>query len=90
MPKIGIMIDVDTEKIIGEVSEMDFEKYHLLYKNEETESITKEILIVNNLLSMEVVYYHDFNIYAMKILLADISSEAEIFKIFPELKEVSA
>lgn len=90
MPKIGIMIDVDTEKIIGEVSEMDFEKYHLLYKNEETESITKEILIVNNLLSMEVVYYHDFNIYAMKILLAEISSEAEISKIFPELKEASA
>jgi len=84
------MIDVDTEKIIGEVSEMDFEKYHLLYKNEETESITKEILIVNNLLSMEVVYYHDFNIYAMKILLAEISSEAEISKIFPELKEASA
>lgn len=23
LPKIGIMIDVDTEKIIGEVSEMD-------------------------------------------------------------------
>lgn len=90
MPKIGIMIDVDTKKIIGEVSEMDFEKYHLLYKNEETESITKEILIVNNLLSMEVVYYHDFNIYAMKILLAEISSEAEISKIFPELKEASA
>jgi len=90
LPKIGIMIDVDTEKIIGEVSEMDFEKYHLLYKNEETESITKEILIVNNLLSMEVVYYHDFNIYAMKILLAEISSEAEISKIFPELKEASA
>lgn len=90
LPKIGIMIDVDTEKIIGEVSEMDFEKYHLLYKNEETESITEEFLIVNNLPSMKVVYYHDFNIYAMQMHLADISSDAEIFKIFPELKEVSA
>lgn len=90
LPKIGIIIDVDTEKIIGEVSEMDFEKYHLLYKNEETESITEEFLIVNNLLSMEGVYYHDFNIYAMKTHLVDISSDAEIFKIFPELKEVSA
>ena len=39
LPKIGIMIDVDTKKIIGEVSEMDFEKYHLYGKNEETESI---------------------------------------------------
>ena len=90
MPKIGIMIDMDTEKIIGEVSEMDFEKYHLIYKNEETESITEEFLIVNNLPSMEVAYYHDFNIYAMQMHLSDISSDAEIFKIFPELKEVSA
>lgn len=49
LPKIGIMIDVDTEKIVGEVSEMDFEKYHLIYRNEETESITEEFLIVNNL-----------------------------------------
>lgn len=32
----------------------------------------------------------DFNIYAMQIHVADISSDAEIFKIFPELKEVSA
>lgn len=39
---------------------------------------------------MEGVYYHDFNIYAMKTHLADISSDAEIFKIFLELKEVSA
>ena len=90
LPKIGIIINVDTEKIIGEVSEMDFEKYHLLYKNEETESITEEFLAANNLLSMKVVYYHDFNIYAMQMHLADISSDAEIFKIFPELKEVSA
>lgn len=90
LPKIGIMIDMDTEKIIGEVSEMDFEKYHLIYKNEETESITEEFLIVNNLPSMEVAYYHDFNIYAMQMHLSDISSDAEIFKIFPELKEVSA
>ena len=37
-----------------------------------------------------VIYYHDFNIYAMQMHLADISSDAEIFKIFPELKEVSA
>ena len=88
LPKIGIIINVDTEKIIGEVSEMDFEKYHLLYKNEETESITEEFLAANNLLSMKVVYYHDFNIYAMQMHLADISSDAEIFKIFPELKEV--
>ena len=84
------MIDVDTKKIIGEVSEMDFEKYHLYGKNEETESITEEFLIVNNLPSMEVLYYQDFNIYAMQIHVADISSDAEIFKIFPELKEVSA
>ena len=90
LPKIGIIIDVDTEKIINEVSEMDFEKYHLLYKNEETESITEEFLAANNLPSMKVVYYHDFNIYAMQMHLADISSDAEIFKIFPELKEVSA
>ena len=90
LPKIGIMIDVDTKKIIGEVSEMDFEKYHLYGKNEETESITEEFLIVNNLPSMEVLYYQDFNIYAMQIHVADISSDAEIFKIFPELKEVSA
>lgn len=90
LPKIGIMIDVDTEKIIGEVSEMAFEKYHLLKENEETKSITEEFLLVNNLPSMEIVYYHDFNIYAMKMHLADISSDAEIFKIFPELKEVSA
>ena len=90
LPKIGIIINVDTEKIIGEVSEMDFEKYHLLYKNEETESITEEFLAANNLPSMKVVYYHDFNIYAMQMHLADISSDAEIFKIFPELKEVSA
>ena len=90
MPKIGIMIDVDTEKIIGEVSEMDCEKYHLYVKNEETESITEEFLIVNNLHSIEVVYYQDFNIYAMQMHVADISSDAEIFKIFPELKEVSA
>lgn len=55
LPKIGIMIDVDTKKIIGEVSEMDFEKYHLYGKNEETESITEEFLIVNNLPSMEVL-----------------------------------
>lgn len=88
LPKIGIIINVDTEKIIGEVSEMDFEKNHLLYKNEETESITEEFLAANNLLSMKVVYYHDFNIYAMQMHLADISSDAEIFKIFPELKEV--
>ena len=59
LPKIGIMIDVDTKKIIGEVSEMDFEKYHLYGKNEETESITEEFLIVNNLPSMEVLYYQD-------------------------------
>ena len=39
---------------------------------------------------MEVLYYQDFNIYAMQIHVADISSDAEIFKIFPELKEVSA
>jgi hypothetical protein len=90
LPKIGIIINVDTEKIIGEVSEMDFEKYHLLYKNEETESITEEFLAANNLLSMKVVYYHDFNIYAMQMHLSDIYSDAEIFKIFPELKEVSA
>lgn len=90
LPKIGIIINVDTEKIIGEVSEMDFEKYHLLYKNEETESITEEFLAANNLPSMKVVYYHNFNIYAMQMHLADISSDAEIFKIFPELKEVSA
>ena len=90
LPKIGIIINVDTEKIIGEVSEMDFEKNHLLYKNEETESITEEFLAANNLPSMKVVYYHDFNIYAMQMHLADISSDAEIFKIFPELKEVSA
>lgn len=90
LPKIGIIINVDTEKIINEVSEMDFEKYHLLYKNEETESITEEFLAANNLPSMKVVYYHDFNIYAMQMHLADISSDAEIFKIFPELKEVSA
>ena len=90
LPKIGIIINVDTEKIIGEVSEMDFEKYHLLYKNEETESITEEFLAANNLPSMKVVYYHDFNIYAMQMHLADISSYAEIFKIFPELKKVSA
>ena len=90
LPKIGIMIDVDTEKIIGEVSEMDSKKNHLLYKNEETESITEEFLAANNLPSMKVVYYHDFNIYAMKMHLSDISSDAEIFKIFPELKEVSA
>ena len=88
LPKIGIIINVDTEKIIGEVSEMDFEKNHLLYKNEETESITEEFLAANNLPSMKVVYYHDFNIYAMQMHLADISSDAEIFKIFPELKEV--
>lgn len=90
MPKIGIIINVDTEKIIGEVSEMDFEKNHLLYKNEETESITEEFLAANNLPSMKVVYYHDFNIYAMQMHLADISSDAEIFKIFPALKGVSA
>lgn len=90
LPKIGIMIDMDTEKIIGEVSEMDSKKNHLLYKNEETESITEEFLAANNLPSMKVVYYHDFNIYAMQMHLADISSDAEIFKIFPELKEVSA
>ena len=90
LPKIGIIIDVDTEKIIGEVSEMNFEKNHLLYKNEETESITEEFLAANDLPSMKVVYYHDFNIYAMQMHLADISSDAEIFKIFPELKEVSA
>ena len=90
MPKIGIMIDVDTKKIIGEVSEMDFEKYHLYGKNEETESITEEFLIVNNLPSMEVLYYQDFNIYAMQIHVADISSDAEIFKIFPTLKGGSA
>lgn len=90
LPKIGIIIDVDTEKIIGEVSETDFEKNHLLYKNEETESISEEFLAANNLPSMKVVYYHDFNIYAMQMHLADISSDAEIFKIFPELKEVSA
>ena len=41
LPKIGIIINVDTEKIIGEVSEMDSKKNHLLYKNEETESITE-------------------------------------------------
>lgn len=90
LPKIGIIIDVDTEKIIGEVSEMDFEKYHLLYKNEETESITEEFLAANDLPSMKVVYYHDFNIYAMQMHLADISSDAEIFKIFPTLKGGSA
>ena len=90
LPKIGIIINVDTEKIIGEVSETDFEKNHLLYKNEETESISEEFLAANNLPSMKVVYYHDFNIYAMQMHLADISSDAEIFKIFPELKEVSA
>lgn len=69
---------------------MDFEKNHLLYKNEGTESITEEFLAANNLPSMKVVYYHNFNIYAMQMHLADISSDAEIFKIFPELKEVSA
>ncbi len=90
LPKIGIIINVDTEKIIGEVSETDFEKNHLLYKNEETESISEEFLAANNLPSMKVVYYHDFNFYAMQMHLADISSDAEIFKIFPELKEVSA
>ena len=90
LPKIGIIINVDTEKIIGEVSEMDSKKNHLLYKNEETESITEEFLAANNLPSMKGVYYHDFNIYAMQMHLADISSDAEIFKIFPELKEVSA
>lgn len=90
LPKIGIMIDVDAEKMIDEISEVDFEKYQLLYENEETESITEEFPIVNNFPSMEVVYYHDFNIYAMKMHLSDISSDAEIFKIFPELKEVSA
>lgn len=90
LPKIGIIINVDIEKIIGEVSETDFEKNHLLYKNEETESISEEFLAANNLPSMKVVYYHDFNFYAMQMHLADISSDAEIFKIFPELKEVSA
>ena len=55
MPKIGIIINVDTEKIIGEVSETDFEKNHLLYKNEETESISEEFLAANNLPSMKVV-----------------------------------
>lgn len=90
LPKIGIIINVDTETIIGEVSETDFEKNHLLYKNEETESISEEFLAANNLPSMKVVYYHDFNFYAMQMHLADISSDAEIFKIFPELKEVSA
>lgn len=90
LPKIGIIIDVDTEKIIGEVSEMNFEKNHLLYKNEETESITEEFLAANDLPSMKVVYYHDFNIYAMQMHLADISSDAEIFKIFPTLKGGSA
>lgn len=48
MPKIGIMIDVDAEKMIDEISEVDFEKYQLLYENEETESITEEFPIVNN------------------------------------------
>ena len=78
LPKIGIMIDVDTKKIIGEVSEMDFEKYHLYGKNEETESITEEFLIVNNLPSMEVLYYQDFNIYAMQIHVADIEKNKTI------------
>ena len=58
-------------------------------KMKKTESITEEFLAANNLPSMKVVYYHDFNIYAMQMHLADISSDAEIFKIFPELKEVS-
>ena len=73
---------------------MKFQKWilflHLYGKNEETESITEEFLAANNLLSMKVVYYHDFNIYAMQMHLSDIYSDAEIFKIFPELKEVSA
>lgn len=55
-----------------------------------TESISEKFLAANNLPSMKVVYYHDFNFYAMQMHLADISSDAEIFKIFPELKEVSA